>query len=102
MASTILETYSLYTGLDHEHCCLDPCCMVLPSAFTIKTSGCFCSSHTGGVGDDVHMITLIPFLCASSTASSSQAKSNLPSSGSIKVQANSPKCVNSKPTSAIF
>src|SRR5687768_13929584 len=95
-------TYFLYTELDQDACCREPCCIVLPSVFTINTSGCFCVSHTGGAGVGVHMITLIPFLCASSTALSIQAKSNFPSSGSKNAQANSPKCVKSKPTSAIF
>ena len=49
-----------------------------------------------------HSTTFRPWLAQSCTTLSSQSRSNRPSSGSMKAQANSPMCTNSRPIFLMF
>ena len=64
-------------------------------------SGWASTSHFGGVAVGVHMTMLRPAAASVSTASSSQAQSNRPGSGSIRDQANSPIRTQLRPMSAM-
>jgi len=52
-------------------------------------SGIVSTSHFGGVAVGVHITTFRPCACSVSIASSSQAQSNTPGDGSMRLQANS-------------
>ena len=65
-------------------------------------SGYLAVSQGGGAADGVPRITAMLCLCNISTERRSQAKSNLPSAGSMSAQANSAMRTLVKPTSAIM
>ena len=73
-----------------------------PAGETCLVSGYRFSSQRGGVQVGVQRTTEMPLSCSLSTSSSSQSSSNLPSSGSIRPQANSPTRSRRSPYSLHF
>ena len=72
-----------------------------PRESTASMSGLASTSHFGGVAVGVHMTIFRPAAPRVSTARSSHDQSNLPGSGSIRLQANSPIRTHVRPRSAI-
>ena len=64
-----------------------------------SVSGYLSVSHLGGVTEGVHMMTAMPASYNASVTSLSQSKVNFPSSGSMRLHANSPMRTQLMPTS---